>query len=119
MSLNKDTLAILALRLGLAYAFIFAATIAFLNPAIDYKYIPNFVSSIVDRNLFLMLFGGLEVLLAVWLLLGKWVFYASLIAAVVLFGLTILNLGELITTFRNVAIICGALALAALSSDSK
>src|SRR5260221_6021900 len=118
MHLDKVSLASLALRLGLAYVFIFASSVAYLNPSVDYKYIPSFISSIVDRNLFLMLFGGFEVLLAVWLIIGRWTFYAALISAALLFGLTMLNLGELVTTFRNAAIICGALALAALNSDS-
>jgi uncharacterized membrane protein len=117
MHFEKTALANLALRLGLAFVFLFAAVTALLYPANYYKFVPPFISAYMSKDLFLMIYGGYEVLLAIWILVGKWSFYSSLLAAATLFGLTVLNLNEFNITFRNVSIICGAFALAFLSSD--
>ena len=53
--------------------------------------------------------------LALWLLSGKYTFYAAILAAVTLLGIIFPNISDLDVIFRDVAIFFGAVALALLT----
>lgn len=114
MKLDQEKAAILLLRLGLAFVFSFAAFTALTHPENYFKYVPTFISNLVPINLFLLVHGIGEILLSIWLLTGKWTFWAAFASAILLFIVTLANLTEINILFRNVAIITGALALASL-----
>ncbi len=102
--------------MGLVFVFIYAALEMFFIPDSMIKYVPAMVSSIVPIDLFLQFFGGFEILLAFWLLSGWWSRVAAWIAFIILVLITVTNVAFFPVLFRNVAISCAALALAALSS---
>ena len=115
MKFENTKLATLVLRLGLAFVFLFAAYTSLLHPENYHKFVPSFVAQLISIDQFLLIYGISEILLAIWLVIGKWAFLSGLISALLLLILTVLNLGEINTLFRNVAIITGALALVILS----
>ena len=107
------------LRVGLALVFLYAATASFLNPGAWEAYIPSFVGMIIPISLFLMGFSLYQVGLALWLLSGKYTFYAAVLGAVTLLGIIVPNIGDLDVIFRDVAIFFGAVALALLTYQSQ
>jgi len=103
------------LRIGLAFAFLYPAVAAFLEPVAWIGYFPQFVKDIIpNETLLLNLFGLTEVVIALWLLWGKYIFYPSVIAAVMLVTIVIFNWGGLDVVFRDLSIVAMAVALAVL-----
>jgi len=103
------------LRIGLAFAFLYPAIAAFIEPVAWIGYFPQFVKDVIPNEaLLLNLFGFTEVVIALWLLWGKYVFYPSVIAAVVLVTIVIFNWGGLDVVFRDLSIAAMAVALAVL-----
>lgn len=107
--------AMLLLRIGLAFVFLYAALSSFLEPLNWVGYIPSWVRGIVPEELLLTGFSVFEIVLALWLLSGKYTFVAALVSAGVLFGLTVVNLAILDVVFRDVGLVFAALALALLA----
>lgn len=106
------------LRVGLALVLLYAAIAAFLNPGAWEAYIPSFIGLIVPLSLFLTLFSIYQIGLALWLLSGKYTFYAAVLAAVTLLGIIFPNVADLDVIFRDVAILFEAVALAVLTYPS-
>lgn len=103
------------LRIGLAFAFLYPAIAAFIEPVAWIGYFPQFVKDIIPNEaLLLNLFGLTEVVIALWLLWGKYVFYPSIIAAVMLVTIVIFNWGGLDVVFRDLSIAAMAITLAVL-----
>ncbi len=107
------------LRVGLALVFLYAAIASFLNPGAWEAYIPSWIEVVVPISFFLMGFSLYQVGLALWLLSGKYTFYAAVLAAVTLLGIIVPNIGDLDVIFRDVAIFFGAVALALLTFESQ
>lgn len=114
-----NKLALRFLQIGLAFVFLYAATSAFISPDNWVGYLPGFTDPFISRSILLKLFSCFEIVLALWLLSSWKLFYSSLIAALMLAGITVFNLGILDVTFRDVGLIFAALALAALASKGK
>ncbi len=106
------------LRVGLALVLLYAAIAAFLNPGAWEVYVPSFIGVIVPLSLFLTLFALYQAVLALWLLSGKYTFYAAVLAAVTLLGIIFPNIADLDVIFRDVAIFFEAVALAFLTYPS-
>lgn len=104
----------LILRLGLAFVFTYAALFVSINASTGEHYVPVFVGQIIPIQTFLSLFTIYEILLSVWLLSGKFVKYAGLIAALTIFSITAFNIADFHTLFRNVCIFATAVALMTL-----
>lgn len=117
--MSQKNLTSLFLRIGLAFIFLYAAISAFLHPQDWIGYFPNFVRQIIPESLLLVVFSSLEAILAIWLLSDKKTFYAGVISAVMLFGITVTNLEILDVTFRDVGLFFTALALTSLSRNQK
>ncbi len=111
---QKIRLASLALRVGLAFVFLYAATEALLHPEAWIGYIPHSISNIVDAKVMLDSISAAQFILAAWLLWGRFSRYAGLLAVVLLGGITLSNLGALLITFRDIGLIGAALAVSVL-----
>ncbi len=103
----------LILRLGLAFAFIYPPLAAFGNPQAWVGYLPLFISKTVpDEIVFLHIFGAFEIIIAIWFLWGRALFYPSIIAVFILALIIILNWAQISVLFRDISIILMAIALA-------
>ena len=111
--MNKEKQISLILRIGLAFAFLYPAVAAFLEPVAWIGYFPQFVKDIIPNDaLLLNLFGLTEVVIALWLLWGKYIFYPSIVAALMLVGIVLFNWAVLDVVFRDLSIAAMAIALA-------
>ena len=113
--MEKNKLASLLLRLGIAFSFIYAAVSAFFNPTNWIGYIPDFLTLGLDKLVFLKIHSAVDLLLGLWLLSGRKEFYASIVSAVVLFGIVVLNTGQMEIVFRDISILFASLALTVMS----
>lgn len=113
---SNEKLAGWLLRLGLAFVFLYAAISAFRHPYEWVGYLPTFFAKSFAATTVLRAFEVVEILLAIWLLSGRYLRYAGLLAAAMLVGIVVLNPTQLIITFRDVGLALTALALAALAN---
>ncbi len=100
------------LRLGFAFVFIYAAIGAFREPLAWSSYIPDFATEQIAANTLLHIFSVSQLLLALWFLIGKYVRFAALVAAVMLLSVVAANPTTLVVTFRDIGLACAAFALA-------
>lgn len=114
--LNNPALASLLLRIGLAFVFLYAATSSLMHPSQWVGYLPSFLQKMGNATTLLKLFSVLEIVLALWLLSGKFARYAALISTAMLAGIVIAQPGDLLITFRDVGLAFMALALAELAT---
>ncbi len=108
------------LRIGVAFAFLYPALNAYVNPDAWLGYFPQFVRSIADSAgipdmLLLHGFGAIEIILALWILTGWRIFWPSLLAALMLLAIVVFDYREFAILFRDLSIAAAALALALYS----
>jgi uncharacterized membrane protein YphA (DoxX/SURF4 family) len=101
----------LLLRVGLAATFLYAAIASFVEPYAWIGYMPAFLQHLFPASLLLNGFSVAEIVLSLWLLSGKFLFYSSLVAALMLAGIILLNFGAMDIVFRDIAILFSAIAL--------
>ncbi|HEV2412645.1 MAG TPA: hypothetical protein VGS28_02450 [Candidatus Saccharimonadales bacterium] len=111
---HNDSLARWLLRVGLAFVFVYAAVSSLIHPLVWVGYLPNLITNHLDGTLILKLIAIYQLLLAVWLMSGRYVRYAALLGALTLAGIVISNPGQTLVTFRDVGLICMALGLAVI-----
>lgn len=111
------TQAKLLLRIGLAFTFLYASASSFISPNDWIWYIPDWLQQIIPGNILLIVHGVFEITLGIWLLTGWKGFYASIVAALDLLAITILNIEILDVVFRDVGLLLAAAALAFLYKD--
>jgi|SRR5664279_2273651 len=111
-NLKKSNLTPVLLRVGLAVVFLYAAISSLKNPQDWIGYLPKFARDQVSGNTLLHVFSVYELALALWLLSGKYVKYAGLLAAFTLSGIVVSNFSLFAITFRDIALVFAALALA-------
>jgi len=114
---EKINLASWLLRTGLAFVFAYAGLASLQHPLEWVGYLPTFMTRHVSATTLIKFFAVYELALATWLLSGKYLRYAGLLAGLTLLGIVITNTGQLIVTFRDVGLACMALALAAQSKS--
>lgn len=107
----QDEMASRVLRLGLVFVFLYAAGSSFLQPETLAGYFPSFLPHSWATEL-LPAFGVYEVLLAAALASGRFTYVASVLAGLTLAAITAANPDAFPVLFRNVAIMCAAIALA-------
>jgi|TARA_Y100000310_G_scaffold345866_1_gene471936 hypothetical protein len=102
------------LRIGVAFAFLYPAIAGFINPIAWVGYFPQFVRDAVpfEEGTLLLIFGVIEIVIALWILSGKKIFIPSVIATVSLTLIVILNWGVMDVVFRDISIAAMAAALA-------
>lgn len=116
-TLDKPGLPALLLRAGLTIILLYAAVGSLLDPREWIGYLPGFMTNLVDGELLLKGFSVYEFALAAWLLSGVYTRYAALLTAATLAGIVLSNYDLFAITFRDIALIFAALALAALSKQ--
>ena len=113
--MREENTAILLLRIGVAFAFIYPAVSAYFEPLSWIGFFPNFLrDTFINETLLLNLFGIFEIAIALWILVGRNIFIPSVLAALFLFGIVIFNLPSLDIIFRDISIMLMAVALAML-----
>ncbi len=105
------------LRLGLAFVFGWFGVDKFLNVQAWYGWIPSWLT-FVPQNPFLYVLGVVEVIVALFLLLNKYVRFASITCAAFLVGV-VLSFGINEITVRDIGLIAMALALALMPVQKK
>lgn len=109
----------LVLRLGLAFVFLYASFGSFLFPQNWIWFIPDWMQKIVPAQPMLHTHAGFELVLGLWLISGRKLFYAAVIAALDLVAIMLPNINIFDTVFRDVGLLTSAIALAMLTKDSK
>ncbi|HWT55888.1 MAG TPA: hypothetical protein VN031_02545 [Candidatus Microsaccharimonas sp.] len=99
------------LRIGLAACFLYAAIGAFREPSAWIYFVPHFTTKFVDAKVSLDAISVLQIAVAGWLLVGKYVRGAAALSVVLLAGIIIFNLNTLLITFRDFGLLCMAVAL--------
>ena len=107
-----NRLAVFILRLGVAFAFLYPPINAWTNPSDWVGYFPPFTRGIVPDEILLHAFGLVEIIIAVWILWGRNIFWPSLLAAAMLIGIVVFNMNNFIVLFRDVSLAAAALSLA-------
>lgn len=111
----KIKLANLILRLGLAAVFLYAAVSSLVSPNDWVGYLPAFTANIVPAGVLLKIFSAYELLLALWLVSGKYTRYAGALSALTLLGIILSDIKLLAITFRDLAVAAAAAALTVLA----
>ena len=111
-------IASLLLRVGLAAAFLYAAVASLRAPLEWIGFLPSIVTRLMSPTIAIRIIAVYELALAAWLISGRYVRYAALVAAVTLSGILLGNLNELIVTFRDVGLFFASLALFFLANDA-
>jgi uncharacterized membrane protein YphA (DoxX/SURF4 family) len=112
MTLTPLASAHLALRVGLAFSFLYPPIAALRDPISWASYFPPFVREIADPILLLHVFGVIEVIIALWILSGWRIRIPCLIACALLVGIVLVNFNQFDVLFRDLSIAAMALALA-------
>lgn len=102
------------LRIGLAGVFLYAGLSSLMSPDLWIGFIPTWVSSIIPADIFLLVHGIMEVVLAFLLVGGVFLPFASFVAFADLLSI-ILFFGIDEVTFRDFGLLAAALALYLLS----
>ncbi len=113
MRLPKLSLSEWFLRIGIAFAFLYPPIDALTDPYSWIGYFPSFITDFVAPHSMLLLhaFGVVEVLLALWILLGKRIWIPCLVAVVMLAAIILFNIPQFPVLFRDVSIAFMAAAL--------
>jgi uncharacterized membrane protein YphA (DoxX/SURF4 family) len=105
----------LVLRLGLALVFLYAGIASLINPTNWIGFIPAFIANESTRSVLLLGHSIFNIVLGLWLLSDKKIFYASTISVIFLIGIILTNLASIDIIFRDVAILFMAIALGVLN----
>lgn len=108
---NNASVASWILRIGLALVFLYAGISSLQHPLLWVGFLPTFLTRMVAATTLIKVIAIYELLLALWLISGKWLKYSALLSTLTLAGIVIVNPSQLITTFRDVGLACMALAL--------
>lgn len=117
--MNTKSLVSFFLRLGIAIVFLYAAIASFITPSNWIGFLPAWLKDIIPGTILLFAFSVYEIILSLWMLSGKKLFYASVLSTLTLFLIIISNVSELDILFRDMAILFSAVALIFLSYKEK
>ena len=109
--MDRGQLASPVLRVGVAFAFIYAAIDGFVDPDSWVGWFPKSARDIVPAETLLRLWGIFQIILSLWIVSGKKIFWPSLVASLSLAGLILTNLGAMDIIFRDVTILAATIAL--------
>lgn len=109
--------AILLLKLGISFAFLYPAISAFMNPALWIGYVPAWVDLFIPRDTFLPIFSAFEIIIACGVLFFNKAL-PSVVAGLILVSIVVLNRDEFSVIFRDLAIAFAAFALAIIVHHS-
>lgn len=109
----------LVLRVGVAFAFLYPPINALWNPESWIAYFPPFTRGYVPDEVLLHSFGAIEVVIALWLLSGKKIFWPSLAAAAMLVAIVVFDFYNFEVVFRDLSIAAAAIALALMHREPR
>lgn len=112
---DREKLVSFSLRAGLSIVFFYAAVSAFLSPESWVGFIPLFIRKIIDPLIFLKIHSIGELILGLWLLSNKRIFYAAILCSLSMISIIVFNFGALDIVFRDIAILFMSISLALLS----
>lgn len=110
--MTSEKISNLLLRIGVAFAFLYPPFDALSNPDSWIGYFPKFIHGIAPDAVLLHGFGLIEVIIALWILSGKKIFWPSLVAALLITTIVLFNLNNFEVLFRDLSIACMTLVLA-------
>jgi uncharacterized membrane protein YphA (DoxX/SURF4 family) len=113
--MNWDRLALFILRAGVTFAFLYPPINALMNPFDWIGYFPGFTRGIVPDMVLLHSFGAVEVIIALWILWGRKIFWPSVLATVMLVAIVAFNLSNFVVVFRDLSIAAASLSLALMN----
>ena len=99
----------LLLRLAVAFSFSYPPIAALIEPDSWIGYFPAFIPASVTL---LHVFGAIELILALWIVFGKRIAIPSVLAALILLAIVVLNGAQFDILFRDISIALAAIALA-------
>lgn len=117
--MNREKLAELILRLGSAFAFIFPPLNALVNPYSWIGYFPSFIKGFVPDLVLLHSFGAVEIIIALWIIFGKKIFWPSATASLMLLGIIVFNFNNFEILFRDISILAMTLSLSIMYFPKK
>ena len=109
--MSGQKIAIILLRLGLAFVFFYAAIASFISPDSWVGFFPIFIRNILPAQFLLIAFSFYELVLGFWLLSGKWAVISAALAAASLLGIVVFNFGVMDIVFRDIGLFIAASAL--------
>ncbi len=112
---ERTRLANFILRAGVAFAFLYPPIAAVFNPFDWIGYFPAFMHGYVPDMVLLHGFGLVEVIIALWILWGKNIFWPSLAATTILLMIVITDRRDFVVVFRDLSIAAASLSLALMS----
>ncbi len=117
---NNEEMVRFLLRAGIAFSFIYTAVAIFLNPLSWTGYFPNFLLKIFSGNeiLLLYIFSISEILIAIWILIGRNARLPSILASIYLTLIIISNFQFMDIIFRDISILAMALSLTILEKTN-
>lgn len=102
----------LLLRIGLAFVFLYPAIDSFLVPQAWIGYFPAFMHGIVPDMVLLSAWAIVEIIIALWVLWGKYLFIPTALATIMLVLIVVFNISLLEIVFRDLGLATIALTLA-------
>jgi uncharacterized membrane protein YphA (DoxX/SURF4 family) len=113
MDLHASSTTNLLLRIGLAFAFIYPPLSALIDPYAWVGYLPDvFLSLPVESMVLLHIFGLIELIIGILLLLDFHTRKVSAVAGVILFVIVAYHYKQMDVLFRDIPILLMAVALA-------
>jgi uncharacterized membrane protein YphA (DoxX/SURF4 family) len=110
--MNRTAVADLVLRLGVAFAFLYPPLDALADPYSWIGYFPPFLHGLLPDLVLLHGFGLVEVVIALWILSGRAIFWPCAAAVLMLLAIVFFNAAEFPVLFRDLVIAAAASALA-------
>ncbi|HVB19758.1 MAG TPA: hypothetical protein VNF51_00505 [Candidatus Paceibacterota bacterium] len=102
----------LLLRVAIAFAFLYAAIDSLIEPNLWVTFFPPILLTVIPGNSLLVVWSVVEIVIALWILSGKYIFIPSLFAAASLVAIVFFNIPLMQIVFRDLALACVALFLA-------
>ncbi len=109
----------MVLRAGVAFTFLYPPIDALFDPMSWFGYFPSYIQHLAPEPVLLHGFGALEVVLALWILSGKKIFWPCLVSVLILLAVIVSDLADFQILFRDVSIAAAALALALMHWPKK
>lgn len=102
----------LILRVGVAFAFIYPPIDALFDPMSWFGYFPGYLQHLAPEPVLLHGFGLIEILVALWILSNKKIFWPSVAAVAILLAIVLSDVADFQVVFRDLSIAAAAAALA-------
>ena len=116
--MDRMKLISLLLRIGIATAFLYPPVAAYLNPDGWIWFVPDFVEVFISKELFLTLFGIVELAIGAAILVMPNPLIPALAAAGVLGAIIVLDWNAFDVIFRDIAILLSCIALILLPRET-